>query len=664
MGLYALSSAWLFTLIAPLVLFYFLKLKRPRLEIPSLVLWRQVLNDRRVNSPLQRFKRNLLLLLQLVLLVLLVLAAMQPFWRGGRLRAQRIPVIIDCSASMGAVDKPGGATRLQVATKELGGMIDSLAPDQEMCLITFGRAARKQTDFTNDKRALREALRQIQVEDVPSDPSTVPGGHIADPQGVPRYGAVNLSSGIEDALRVAQALARSDPFEEVVMFSDGNFPSRAYFDLSFGLDYQRLAPAGPNVGITSLNARRRLPAGGQAGTEGGWDVFALIEGSADAEGPVTVEISREGGDVVGMEHVSITKGTAHRMVFRASGDSASSLKVTLIPEGFDSLACDNVAFLELPLSRPLRTYVSADLDGYRRVLEVLEGVSVESGGEGSAGLPASGGPPYDLVITNREEDLALEGTTCCYVGLVPEDLRELVSVEEGGARVVDWSRSSPLLQHVELNDVVIADQPRSGQDVGESDYEGRGYEVLIHGESGPLLLQKRDRAKLLFNFLFHSDHSTLPYRVGFPVLVSNLVQVAREQAGLAEAHGRRTGILSGVLVQPERTCEIRGPEGETRVERSDEAGVLSGVPAPRVGYYDISEGGKLQSRIGASLLAASETKLERVEEIKFAEDLSVAASSVAPETDRPLWSVLAIVAFCVLLGEWWYFNRDPRGTLK
>ena len=73
MSFTALSSAWLFALLIPLVVFYFLKLKRPHQIVPSLVLWRQVLADQRVNSPFQRFKRNLLLLLQILLLTLLVL---------------------------------------------------------------------------------------------------------------------------------------------------------------------------------------------------------------------------------------------------------------------------------------------------------------------------------------------------------------------------------------------------------------------------------------------------------------------------------------------------------------------------------------------------------------------------------------------------------------
>src|SRR5215212_5708435 len=94
-GFHALSHLWLASLLVPLVLFYFLKLKRPRVEIPSLLLWRQVLQDQRVNSPFQRFKRNLLLLVQILILTLLALAAMQPFLRRENQRSDRLPILID-----------------------------------------------------------------------------------------------------------------------------------------------------------------------------------------------------------------------------------------------------------------------------------------------------------------------------------------------------------------------------------------------------------------------------------------------------------------------------------------------------------------------------------------------------------------------------------------
>src|ERR1043165_9738291 len=108
----SLWGALLFLLAIPLIVFYFLKLERPRMEIPSLALWRQVINDQRVNSPFQRFKRNLLLWLQLLLLCLLALAAMQPFINSNPDNAATIPVLIVCSASMAATDKPGCPSRL------------------------------------------------------------------------------------------------------------------------------------------------------------------------------------------------------------------------------------------------------------------------------------------------------------------------------------------------------------------------------------------------------------------------------------------------------------------------------------------------------------------------------------------------------------------------
>src|SRR5688500_3921852 len=203
MNFSALSSAWLFLLLIPLIIFYFLKLKRPRQTVSSLVLWRQVLADQRVNSPFQRFKRNLLLLLQILLLALLAFAAMQPFLRREAQRADRLPVLIDVSASMAALDKEGGRSRLEEARARLRERIEALAPDQELCLIAFAKTARKLTAFTNNKGELRDAVAALDIEEVPGQ--------------------------IDDALRLAQALGRATPFDRVLVLTDGNLPGKASF---------------------------------------------------------------------------------------------------------------------------------------------------------------------------------------------------------------------------------------------------------------------------------------------------------------------------------------------------------------------------------------------------------------------------------------------------
>ena len=48
----------------PIILLYMLRLRRREVTISSTFLWRQVLQDREANSPWQRLRRNLLLLLQ------------------------------------------------------------------------------------------------------------------------------------------------------------------------------------------------------------------------------------------------------------------------------------------------------------------------------------------------------------------------------------------------------------------------------------------------------------------------------------------------------------------------------------------------------------------------------------------------------------------------
>src|SRR5690606_16867350 len=177
--------------------FYFLKLKRTRVEIPSLALWLSVIEDQRVNSPFQKFKRNLLLLLQVAVLCLLALAAMQPFIRGTARQAQYLPILIDCSASMAATDADG-RTRLDLVRQQVREIIENLLPDQRLTLVAVSDSAQRLTEFTDNQRVLLDALEKIQVREVPGN--------------------------LEEGLQLAQALARTFRIDAVRFYSDGNLP--------------------------------------------------------------------------------------------------------------------------------------------------------------------------------------------------------------------------------------------------------------------------------------------------------------------------------------------------------------------------------------------------------------------------------------------------------
>ncbi|HEX8295444.1 MAG TPA: BatA and WFA domain-containing protein [Chthoniobacteraceae bacterium] len=612
----SLSAAWLFLLLIPLIVFYFLKLKRPRLEIPSLVLWRQVLSDQRVNSPFQKFKRNLLLLLQILLLTLLVLAAMQPFLRSESSQAARLPILIDVSASMAATSSGGNSSHLSEVKKRVRELIDGMSADQEISLIAFSKNARRLTPFTGNQRDLRAAIDSLEIEDLPSD--------------------------LEEALRMTQALARNDGFEKVLLFSDGNFPAKTNFELPFAVDFQRLESSAANYGITACNARR---------TPGGaWEVFVQLSGSAHPQAQTGTLTLTQDGHLIARETVALTKGSAPRLAFTIQSERASRLHASLALSGTDSLAADNDAWLDLPAPFPIRIYVPPKLGSYRHALSAIAGISLHPR-EGEK-LPSS----FDLVITDQAADLALPARVRCTLGLIPEDLAQVVAVEAKNAAVIDWRRDSPLLQHVALSDVIFMDQPANAAGVDPARYAQLGYDILADGPRGPLILTRRSEEFLHIHLLGHTDRSTLPYRVGFPIFVSNLVQVSLQQAGLVEANAARTGVIPPITVAPEQTYQLEGPRQLRREERSDARGLLTGLPAPHAGEY-VLHGSSEPIRLGVSLLSPSETSLAAVDRIEFNDQLSVAAATVAPKSNRSLWWALACAGFLVLLLEWWWFNR-------
>ncbi|MCH2153139.1 MAG: BatA domain-containing protein, partial [Phycisphaerales bacterium] len=68
--------------VPPLLVLYFLKLRRRTMPVSSTLLWLSSTADLQANTPFQRLRRNILLLLQLIILLLLILAIMQPRLEG------------------------------------------------------------------------------------------------------------------------------------------------------------------------------------------------------------------------------------------------------------------------------------------------------------------------------------------------------------------------------------------------------------------------------------------------------------------------------------------------------------------------------------------------------------------------------------------------------
>ncbi|NJN36458.1 MAG: VWA domain-containing protein [Nitrospiraceae bacterium] len=145
----------------PIVLLYMLRLRRREVVVSSHFLWQQVLQESEANTPWQRLRRNLLLLLQLMSLALLVLALVRPAQVIETISAGRTVLLLDASASMSATDADG-QSRFEAAKARAREIIANLGPQDELMLIRVADVTAPVTPYTRDANQLRAALDAMQ----------------------------------------------------------------------------------------------------------------------------------------------------------------------------------------------------------------------------------------------------------------------------------------------------------------------------------------------------------------------------------------------------------------------------------------------------------------------------------------------------------------------
>ena len=615
MGFNAISKIWLLALLLPLIIFYFLKLKRQRVKVPSLFLWEQVLKDQRVNSPFQRFKRHILLLLQLLLLSLLIFAALEPYFYGSSSSNIRIPILVDTSASMGAKDA-SGKSRLDIAKEKIKKIISNKISNQQFAILSFNSHAKKISDFSDNSIVLLDALEKLSVEDLPSN--------------------------IEDALRMTQAIAKNHPFDKALLFSDGNFPNKTDFNLSFQLDFQKITTIDQNIGITSLTAQNT--------TKGNWQIFVEVCGFGSPK-PATIELLLN-GKIIGTELFSSTINEPEKITFTTSGNNIGELKIHIKPSGFDALKSDNSAWLHLPKIRPLQIYISSNLDSLQSAMDGIDNIIVNSQKNNS------NISKYDLIITDKNSDTKLNSSILLTVGIVPKRLTSLFKIEDYSVEIIDWDHDAPLLRHVELAELSILEGVVSKKEkkIIMKDIASLGYETLIFAKKGPILIKRNSEKGVEYNLFFHPKKSTFPYRIAYPIFIKNLIEISKNKAGLSDLASCHTGTLPNTILKPDTDYKINYNNNYYANCKSDKYGLIQGILAKKCGIYNINYNGKSIKEIGVSLLNKKESSLLGISNIKFNE-LTVEANNKQIKNPKSLWKLFAILALIMLFLEWVYFNK-------
>lgn len=223
---------------------FFMKVRHPRVLVPSLLLWRRVLDDDRDVSFWEKVRKAVSYAVAILVPLLIVLALGRPERAGVGAAGGPLTIVIDSSLSMLA-GRPDGRTRWEAATARA----IALAGDDEVTILTTADGI--VAGPTSDRETLRAALDEV----APSEPGPFPSGS-ADLQG----------RGANDA--------------NIVFLTDGVTP----YDVPPGVRVESVFAPADNAAITAFDVRRDFRNAGR------YEAYVEIANYADAPRGVTLTV--------------------------------------------------------------------------------------------------------------------------------------------------------------------------------------------------------------------------------------------------------------------------------------------------------------------------------------------------------------------------------------
>lgn len=638
-----------------LVLLYFLKLRRREVPVSSTLLWRQALEDMQVNSPFQRLRRNLLLLLQLLALGALLTALARPSWPSPALSGQRLIIMVDHSASMNATDV--SPSRLERAKELALAAVENFRGPGGVMIVSLAKQTRVVQPFTTDRSLLRAAVRSIEPTDEPSDWSA--------------------------AVAMIEPYAQSEKAEgtgdlQVLIFSDGgarNLPAilphvpteLVFIGESAEGSSGRTTP--DNLAITAFSARRdflqpqKVQVFARLNNFGTQPVTTHISLAVDEQVQKVVTVMVPAAQESGPDGSPGPAGTG-TVEFQLHLPGSAVLRIR--HDHADHLTVDNTAWLVLAPPRRARALLVSSGNPFLELALQAAGVQelkIMSPAEYERATRVE--PPekrFDLAVFDRFNPAALPAVNSAFWGcLPPVPGLELRHPREGPARTVrllDWDRDHPLLRYAVLDDVLLADRRHLVLPTGTR----ISSLILATAEQGPVLALVSDREHGEHQYVvaaFDLLQTNWPMQVSFQVFISNLVEYlmlsGTGQAGLSASPG---DVVTVPVRRPEGAVVYEGPQ---RIEATAQQERCVLPPLRRTGLYRETTGLVLPpwDLLAVNLLEAGESDLRvpGVGALKQGDSRPVQAQSAVRWSRQEIWRWFVGAAMLILVLEWLVYLR-------
>ena len=627
------SAFYLLALIPIVVLLHFLKLRRQRHVVPSVMLWLEAIEDMKANVPFQRLRNSLLLPLQILFLLIVVGGVARPALRQlGGLSEQSI-IVIDTSASMGATDL--GESRLDVAKAEALKLINQLGANGQMMIMDTSRAPHNiRQPFTSDKEQLRQAIENLSVKHT-------------DPALKAAFDSVAVYAGVPGA-----QMALSPDAVGIVLISD-NF--RLLPDAVDPAQLQKigLGDRSDNVAIVQFSVTRALTPPNH------YQVLVGVQSFADTPKEFQVQLGIEGKPFFEDKSVVLPPGETTSILFSLDDDTRfHGQVVTARLDIDDDLSVDNVAaaILHPPPRWKVLLVSNQDRPPLTAILKTDPHVNLNH----IQTLDYHGPGDNDILIFDRfVPDPFPEGNI---VFLNPIGGLPFTPTRENGqpTQVIDQHPTHEVMRDVSLIDLEVKVSLQTQLPLW-------GIPLVETNQTPLIWLGEQDESKIVvFAFdPFDLDVSNFATSIpSAPILISQCLEWLGSGTSPIQPALVRTG--EPVKIRLERPGEIEQmivqmPDGDMRELQPRDSRIVF-TDTTQIGVYTIFGDGELLGRFAANLLNPQESDLSPPQ---LADDPNAGMDtgrvrSDLPEVNREIWAYAAFLALVLLLVEWWVYHQNRR----
>jgi hypothetical protein len=656
--------------VPPLVLLYFLKLRRKPRRISSTFLWKRAVQDLQVNAPFQRLRKNLLLFLQLLILLLAVGALAKPVFNRPKSRESTVIFLIDNSASMSAVES-SGQTRLEAARREAERIVQGMRKGDRAMVIAFNEEARALGPFTDSKSELLRQIESIQPTDGLSklDEAVALAKAHATPIG---EGIGTPDNPIAPAHLVLLSDGKIKDVDQIMLRQAGG--------VGPGLDYIRVGNATDNVGIVGLDARRsyeypeQLSVLARLRNFGPGQVKADLSLYVDGQlisvrefeleaGLVAEEAAGPGGDKANNvpEAGAAPPGSAAIVEFPLEYDKQGVVEVRL--ERADALSADNRAWAVVPAPKSISLLVVSRGNVFLKLAEeslpLRESVWMtpeEYEQAPSEELIAEGRSRFDAVIFDAYSTDRLPPGNYLFMGAIPllEGVEIVGGIEDEAP--MDWRERHPVLRYIAFEHLRIIHANKLALP--------RDADVLVEGRGGAILaeLDRRSSRFLIqsFGLLDEKGESwNTPWllRPGFPLYILNAVRYLAGVGSGVEGAWRRPGEAINILAAAGRsTIDLERPDGRTEEVAVRSSGEAYYGRTDRVGLYHADGAVSGRELYAVSLCDDGESDIAPATTLVLG-SAPVEGQAGARNVMRPIWPWLLAGVLVVLTLEWIIYNK-------